>query len=220
MTRRRSLRPALSGAGAALAALLPAAAGAHPHAWIDLKTSAVFDDAGAFVGVHVDWLFDDFYSLFILEEIGSADGTIPPEALMDLAQRNLRNLAEYSYFTFIEVDGAKGEYAAPQNVHSELRDGRLAMQFTVPLLQPVDVRTSAVSYGVYDPTYYIEVLHMEEGDAVTLSGAAPNGCAAELQKPAPSMADVALAASLDQTETAGEGLGELFAEIIVIRCTK
>ena len=203
----------------ALIALLPDGARAHPHAWIDLRTSAIFDDAGLLTGVHVDWLFDDFYSLFILEELGS-EGTVGHDALMDLARRNLDNLAEYSYFTFIAIDGAKLDYAPVLDLNSEMRDGRLAMEFTVPLAEPVDPRTDSISYAVYDPTYYIEILHVEEDGAIGFAGAAPQGCQAELEKPNPRVEDVALAAALDQTESGGDGLGVLFAERVLIRCAR
>jgi ABC-type uncharacterized transport system substrate-binding protein len=200
-----------------VAALAPGESAGHPHAWIDLKTAILVDDTGRVTGVREDWLFDDFYTAFVLEEVG---GTITREALLDLAARNLTNLKEYSYFTFFEIDGVQPAYRPVTQFDSEMRDDRLSMQFTVSLVQPADPRTARISYAVYDPTYYVEVLHAEAGDAVRFSGTPPKPCHLRLEKAKPSVEDVAFAAALDQTQSAGDGLGVLFAERVHIDCTE
>jgi len=52
---------------------------------------------------------------------------------------------------------------------------------------------------------------------VTLADA-PTGCAFELKQPDPDPEQVVLAASLDKTQTAGNGLGGYFAEEVFLTC--
>jgi ABC-type uncharacterized transport system substrate-binding protein len=46
----------------------------------------------------------------------------------------------------------------------------------------------------------------------------PADCALELEEPNPNPEMVSFAASLDQTESAGDGLGAFFAEQVYLRC--
>jgi hypothetical protein len=64
------------------------------------------------------------------------------------------------------------------------------------------------------------MLHVEAKDAVSFLGNPPKGCQARLEKPNPNLEDVALAAALDQTQTAGDGLGVLFAEKVHLDCSE
>ena len=43
-------------------------------------------------------------------------------------------------------------------------------------------------------------------------------CSGEIRQPNPTLDQVSLAASLDQTETASDGLGALFAETVLVHC--
>ena len=83
--------------------------------------------------------------------------------------------------------------------------------------KPLDPTVSPVDYMVFDPTYYIEMLHAEGGGAIQLSGAGAD-CKYVLTPPNPDPNAVGLAASLDKTQSAGNELGQLFAERVTIRC--
>jgi ABC-type uncharacterized transport system substrate-binding protein len=91
------------------------------------------------------------------------------------------------------------------------------MTFTLRLAEPVDPAKDHLTYAVYDPSYYIEILHIEAPDAITLMGATER-CSHELIRPNPAAEAVALAAALDQAATAEQGFGALFAERVHIRC--
>jgi ABC-type uncharacterized transport system substrate-binding protein len=191
---------------------------AHPHAWIDLRTSPVFDKAGRVSGLKVHWTFDEFYTLFTIEVIDpDGDGTADAELVRELAKENLKNLADYSYFTYFKVDGEQPDYDTVTEYDSYLEADRLVMTFTVPLAEPVDPVAKPVSYAVYDPTYYIEIFHTDP-EAAALGNEAPERCKLRLEPPSPDPEMVSLAASLDQTESAGDGLGEFFAERVFLDC--
>jgi ABC-type uncharacterized transport system substrate-binding protein len=204
-------------AGAALE-LHPAPATAHPHAWIDLRTTILFDASGAVAGLREDWLFDDFTSVTVLEDLGKGSDVRDQQTLLAVARQILKNVGDYGYFTRIEVDDAVETLTLDQDVAAEMRADRLAIAFTVRTPAPADPRQHRVAYSVYDPTYFTEVLHAEGADPIALSETAPNGCATTLQTPTPSPTDVAAAAAIDVNGSGGDQLGKLFAEKVLLKC--
>lgn len=218
---RRRAGPALVAlvlAGLAVLALSAPPARAHPHAWIDLSTTVLFDGEGRVAALRVHWVFDEFYTLYAIEDFDAdGDGKPDPDQLRELAKVNMKGLSEYDYFTYLKVDGVQPAYDPAVDFETYMEDERLAMTFTVALLVPADPRRSSVSYAVYDPTYYIEIAHTG-GEPVRFEGAAPEGCTYQLQYPDPDDEMALFAANLDQTQSAGDGLGAFFAEHVAILC--
>ena len=105
----------------------------------------------------------------------------------------------------------------PDAQSAELRDARLQLRFTVPLARPVDPRGETLEYAVYDPTYYIEILHMA-GDLVAFRGAGSGSCLGEILPPNPDPETVALAQALDREAVADSSLGAVFAERVRLSC--
>jgi ABC-type uncharacterized transport system substrate-binding protein len=193
-------------------------AAAHPHAWIDLSVAIVFDENGRATGLRETWLLDEFYSAYAAQgRDKDGDGTPDQDQLEELLEVNLGNLKEYSYFTKAFTPTARLDFAAIDGKSTRMVGKRLEMAFFLPFAQPVDVAAGELTYAVFDPTYYIEVLHTETDVAIQLTGA-PKGCRAALSPPNPDPATVSLAAALDRTQSAGDGLGTFFAETVVVRC--
>lgn len=189
---------------------------AHPHAWIDLRSTVVLNDEGHVVGIEQQWLFDDFYSVFVLE---GADSTAEnqKEALRALAQSNLKNLHEYNYFTDVHSGDTKVLLGTVNEYESEIRDGRLWMRFVVPFATPVDASNQQLTFSVYDPSYYIEIAHLE-GDLVAFRGSRSNVCTAQIVQPSPSVDMVMLAQALDKDAKPDNTLGKIFSERVNVRC--
>ena len=221
MSRTNTLATSLLGLLALVLTLLfqgPAAA--HPHAWIDLKTAVLFNDQSQFSGLRVQWTFDEFYTLYAIEEFDAdGDGQPDDDKLWQLAVVNLESLAEYDYFTYLKVDGVQAAYAEVTDYETYMDGERLVLIFTVEPLVPADPRAHKVTYSVYDPTYYIEVTHAARSeDPIRFEGPTPEGCSFELRYPDPDEDILFFAASLDQTQSAGDGLGAFFAEEVAILC--
>jgi ABC-type uncharacterized transport system substrate-binding protein len=200
----------------ALASLTTTSLNAHPHAWIDLRSTVGLNDEGQIVGIEQQWLFDDFYSVFVMD---GADSTAESqkEALRKLAQSNLKNLREYNYFTDVKSGDRKIALGTVSEYESEVRDGRLWMKFIVPFLAPVDASVRPFSFSVYDPTYYIEIAHLE-GDLVGFRGPKSNVCSAQIIQPSPTVDMVMLAQALDKDATPDNTFGKMFAERVTVRC--
>lgn len=192
-------------------------AGAHPHVWIDLRTTVVTDAAGRVTAIEQEWLFDPIYSAYVT---GGADPATERgrEALADLMDESMRNLREYDYFMRVRADGARlalGDVA--DGYTPQMSGDRLLYRFTVPLEEPVDPRGRDVDIAVFDPTYYIEMLHLE-GDVVAFRGPSSTGCGARIIQPTPDMDAIALAQSLDKDAAADDTLGAQFAETVIVTC--
>ena len=190
---------------------------AHPHAWIDLRSRVLLDDDKKIHALELVWFFDDYYTVLVAEELGS-DGTPTQEYLDEIAKRNLSNLRDYDYFTTVTYDGERQAIADVERYETEVHDGRLWMRFEVPLEKPIDPRDGVVTFSVYDPTYWIEILHLE-AEPILFSGKGGEACLGEIIQPNPTIEQVTLASSLDRNETAGDGLGELFAEKVKVSCS-
>ena len=201
-------------AAAALAAMSAHPAAAHPHSWIDLKVAVIFDESGKIKGLQEDWLFDEVYTTYILDSFAKGKA-LTPERFVAIAQKIMSNLKSYDNFTKAKVAGkplALGSITAPG---AAMQGHRFELKFTATFAQPAP--TDGFAYEIYDPTYYIEMLHAEGKDPIRLVGA-PAGCKPHVAKPNPSMDAIVRASSLDQTQTTDTGLGELFAEKVTISC--
>ncbi|MGF1627993.1 MAG: DUF1007 family protein [Kiloniellaceae bacterium] len=189
---------------------------AHPHAWIDLRSTVVLDAEGRVVAIEQQWLFDEFYTVFALDGLKTpADGRDP--RLVELARVNLENLRPYGYFTEVRADGAKVTLGTVKEFETALRSGRLWLRFIVPLDKSIDPRREKASFSVFDPTYYIEILHMKD-DVIAFHGAGANACSGRITPPNPTTETVMLAAALDRGAKADDTLGALFAETVVVQC--
>jgi ABC-type uncharacterized transport system substrate-binding protein len=191
---------------------------AHPHAWIDVTVDLLFDASGSVTGIRETWLFDDYYTAFVLEELSVGEGGRLAQADIDgLMRENMKNLKEYDYFTKVYRGDGSVPFAPVTEMSSSLEGNRLSMTFVIPFESKIDPATSGVTYSIYDPTYYIEMLHAEVDDPVRLENA-PAGCTYRLIDPIPTMEALSLAATLDRTQRASDSLGAQFAERVEIRC--
>lgn len=184
---------------------------AHPHVWADIRVQVEFNDKGLVTGLRQTWLFDDFYSAFVI------GGGVSQAALDAVLAENMSNLREYNYFTRILSGEARIETANAVDASSRIVDKRLEMTFRLTMPEPLSVADLPMRYAVYDPSYYIEMVHAEAPDAVTLANA-PKNCTSKLKQPNPDAEQVFLAGSLDRTQKGPTELGQYFAEEVTVKC--
>ncbi|WP_239495385.1 DUF1007 family protein [Salinicola halophilus] len=214
-----------SGLLALVAVGLSSPAFAHPHGWVDISVEGVFDEAGRLAALRQQWRMDPFYSQVVMEEMSSLDdGTTMPERLDALGVEIRNNLATQDNLTTITLDGAPVAQGEVRNTNTEVRGDRLVFSFVLPLASPVPMAGHELDYRIFDPTYYIEMVHEANADgseplpgALTLAGA-PAGCSTHIVKADPDPSKVMEAAMLDKTESGEPNLGRFFAETGEIRC--
>ena len=191
---------------------------AHPHAWIDYRTHVVLSDDNKITAIKEHWVFDEYYTEFALHDFDqNKSGKLDHDTLMALAHENLNNLKDFAYFTAVEEDGRKKAMASLGDIDSYLVNGHIALDFTVRLKEPADPVHKKVDYRIYDPTYYVSMLH-DKKDAITLDGVKASACTHELTMPKPDVAMIDAAAALDKKAVAPDELGSFFAQKVTITC--
>lgn len=185
---------------------------AHPHSWIDITTTVVLSAPGTIRSIRQDWLFDEFYTSSIVREKGSTAA-----ALASFARDALVNLAPYEFFTHLSSDGGLVKVLAPVSPSAHMQGKRLAFEFELPLQTAADLGQSKLRLSVYDPTYYIEMLH---GDvkAINFTGPDAEKCKATIMPAKPSEETKKRAFQMDRQATPDHGLGEKFAERVELSC--
>lgn len=191
---------------------------AHPHVWIDIQAEIMFDDDGRVAALGQRWLFDEFYTAFVTEGLdGDGDGAPDAEPLDALLRDTMTNLRDYDFFSRVERGAETLAFGDISDMAVSVRDGRLEMAFVLPLATPVAPGADGLRYAVFDPSFYVEMLHAETDGAIRLVDA-PDGCGHRLRAPNPDADALSLAAALEQMDTAGDNLGILFAEWVTVRC--
>jgi len=216
MSVQRTMKTVLTALAISALSVIPA--GAHPHVWIDMRVSSIFDDAGKLTGFQHVWSFDEFYTVFQLEGFDVAAGETPgDEQLSTYAVAMTDSIKEFGYLMRIEGKDGRLQVAARDQSARLRPDQRLELTFTVDLDSPVDLTQWPVRYSVFDPDYYIEILH-EKDTGVLMTGQPPASCTTELDRPSPTFEMISLAASLDRMDQGPDTLGAAFAENVTIDC--
>ena len=191
---------------------------AHPHVWTDMTIKILFDDTGRAYGLHQTWLFDDYYTAYAVEGTDrNGDGTPNQEELDEILKVNMEHLKEYGYFTEAMIKEKPLKLKPVTDMSTRMVDKRLEMSFVTPFEEPVSVAGKSFSYAIFDPTYYVDMLHAEIDMPVIISGA-PDGCEYKLTPPNPNPSAVAQAAMLDSSQRGETGLGSFFAERVSLTC--
>ena len=185
---------------------------AHPHHWIDVFAEWQFDTKGLITGVKLRWLFDDYYSVLLVD-----DAATTGKELQVILEEILNNTARHHYFLRVEQQGIEATLGVAEQARIGMRDHRIEIEFRLPMTVPLDPRHSEIVYRIAEPTYFFEMLHAEENLAIVLKDA-PSGCRYHIEAPKPDAALVAYAASLGINESGGDELGIQFAETVTIRC--
>lgn len=197
-------------------ALPPFSVQSHPHAWIDVHSTIVLSSDGMMTAIEQEWLFDDLYSLAVIDE--TATGGEPREkTINDFAARVIENLGPYGYFMRITADDRPVRIGLVTQFKSEMQGRQLLLSFTAPLAKPVDPVRHAIKFAVYDPSYFIQMTHRPD-DPPRFKDEGRLECKAQVMQPNPSPQTIARAFALDRDATPDDNLGDLFAEKVHVQC--
>ena len=189
---------------------------AHPHMWVDLDTQVELTAENKVTAIHQRWLFDDFFSAAILEEAASYGGELNDGINAEVG-KIINNLHAWDYFTEISVDGMVLDLKKVETYEVAVVGDRVLMSFTTELLTPADPLSAAVSYSIYDPTYYIEMFHFDDA-TIGFAGDHNSDCNGRIVAPDPSNEAIALSQSAELDVNPDASVGKLFAEIVNVEC--
>lgn len=145
-------------AGALLAAVTVSSASAHPHIFIDTDFAFVFDETGALTAIRIDWTYDEFYSLLLVEdEHLDADGDgIPEQDLLDaFAGQDVDWEAGFPGDFTVEWRGEVLALSGPRDHAVRYASGRVTTTHIRPLETPVRPDGDTIVARSYDPTYFV-----------------------------------------------------------------
>lgn len=199
--------------------LTPRTAAAHPHVWVSVETTVVYDK-GAVSGIKHRWTFDELYTAMAIQGLdANNDGQYDRQELAELAKVNIEGLKEFAYFTFAKLGSSEVKLGAPLEPWLEHKDGILSLHFTLPLEQPVLAEAEGFNFAVTDPSYFI-AFEMAKEKPVQLAGA-PAGCEAKLAAPAKDDAEAKrLGEAFFQQLGGDSNFGAGLAKTVSVTCPK
>jgi ABC-type nickel/cobalt efflux system permease component RcnA/ABC-type uncharacterized transport system substrate-binding protein len=157
------------------------AAAAHPHIWIDAKARITFNDAGELVAIHNTWTFDSAFSVWQTQGLDTdGDGITSSAEMQDLADENLKGLADYGFYTLAGEGDASLPLAARDEGRFVYEDGRSTLTFGVEPQGPYRIK-GRFELAIADPEFYVAINFAGLSD-VTLENA-PAGCTLGMDPP-------------------------------------
>lgn len=122
IARMRNTVGATTAAAALTVLALTAPAAAHPHVWVTVETTVLFDK-GSITGFRHKWTFDEFYTAMAVQGLDTNnDGLYSRDELAELAKVNIEGLAEFQYFTSAKLGDAPLGLEAPRDYWLEYTD--------------------------------------------------------------------------------------------------
>lgn len=218
IARRAACAAVLTAAGVGFA---PSPAAAHPHLWIDVSATVVFDAQKQVAAIEARWVFDELYSAFATDGLDKdGDGRYSREELAGLAAENIKQLKDWHYFTVVESGGKKAPLAPVTEYAMTWGDGRLTLDMTLRLTKPLDPTVKPVRFAFFDPSYYIDLV-FARSEPLRLAGP-PGHCRARVDTPetggGTTVADEVANAMRADPDKPLESLGARFAEWVSLDC--
>ncbi len=204
-------------------ALWTVPAAAHPHVWVTVETTVLYE-GGAITGLAHTWAFDDMYAAMAIQGLdANGDGTYSREELQELAQVNIDGLKEFGYFTAAKLGAAEIKVKPPVDYYLDYKDSVLRLHFTLPFEQPVLADAADFNFAVFDESFFI-AFDFGADDPVKLSAGAPEGCYASIGIPENELAELEkLNGAFGGQLTAGDqnmGMGLGYAKTVTLGCKK
>jgi ABC-type uncharacterized transport system substrate-binding protein len=208
--------------GAALVCWVASAA-AHPHVWVTVETTVLYQ-GGTITGLQHKWTFDDMYTAMAIQGLdANGDGIYSREELQELAQVNIDGLKEFGYFTAAKLGKAEIKAKPPVDYYLEYKDSLLSLHFTLPFEQPVLSDAPDFNFAVFDESFFI-AFDFGKDEPVKLSAGAPEGCHANIGVPENELAELQrLNESFGGQLTTGDqnaGMGLGYAKTVTLGCKK
>lgn len=130
----------------------------HPHIFVETGLKMIHDDQGRLTAVEVTWIYDELFSLLLLEDReldADFDGVLTEEEKARLQGFDLDWPEDFEGDLYMTAGGRPVDLHQPLQGFAELDDkGRLVGRHTRTLATPIDVVAQPVAVKVYDPTYY------------------------------------------------------------------
>ncbi len=206
---------------AAMLLLVPAAAFAHPHIFVQARLEVVAGDDGNVKELQNVWRFDEVFSSSVLMDFDkNANLKLDPDELTAVGATVRDSLADYNYYVNMSLNGKAIKVNKPDVIHVDYKDGQLLMFFKVSPAEAMPMKGNRLSFGIYDPTLYTSIDFPTDGDLVTM-GSTFKSCTTKVVRPDPDEVIAENKSSLTDAffnDPTGTTMSKLFATRIDAQC--
>ncbi|MBO9125749.1 MULTISPECIES: DUF1007 family protein [unclassified Rhizobium] len=162
--------------------LVPAAAFAHPHIFVEARLEVVAGDDGNIAEFRNVWRFDEvFTSSVVMDFDKNTDLKLEPNELAEVGKTVRDSLADYDYYMNLTMNGKNITVQKPDIIHVDYRDGQLLMFFAVKPVEKMPLKGN-LTFGVYDPTLYTSIDFPTDKEMI-LVGDAFKACKHQVVRP-------------------------------------
>lgn len=198
-------------------------AAAHPHMFIDVGVTVVFDGTGRATGLRIEWRYDEFFSLSYLTDEGydaDFDGRLTTDEETRLTGFDMRWEPGHPGDSYALMGTGPVALSGPSEPTARVEGGRIVTSHFRSFSAPVAVGDAPLVVQVYDPSFY--TAYSLTGDPVLTD--APADCLAQVYRPDRDEADEILLAELAKlppeadAEAGFPAVGALFAEEVRVTC--
>ena len=132
-------------------------AAAHPHIYIDAKATIVFNDAGELSEIKSSWTFDEAFSVWQIQGLDTNNDGIPSsEEMQELADENIKGLAEYNFYTSAGETAASLPFTSLGGAKFVFADNRSTLSFGIAPENPYRIKDK-LEIAIADPEYYVAI---------------------------------------------------------------
>lgn len=135
---------------------------AHPHVFIVQRLNVVFDDKGL-AGIKVRWIFDDMFASMIAEDHdANRNGKLEANEIQKVKEKAFSYIREFSYFTFIKIDGSTFQVKFVRDFNAILENKKLVYEFLIPCHVTATQQSKKITVASYDPSYYTAIFFTQK----------------------------------------------------------
>jgi ABC-type uncharacterized transport system substrate-binding protein len=205
---------------AAALSLLPVAANAHPHIFIDAQFAVVAAPDGTIGELKNVWQFDEVFSSSVLLDFDkNGDLNLDASELKAVGRTVRESLGKYNYYTNVTINGRAVPMAKPDTIHADYKDGALTLTFSLKPVQKTPLKGLLI-FGIYDPSLYTAVDFAADTDMAT-SGAGFGSCKRKVVRPNPDQIiaqNQATLTTLFFNDPMGTNFSQLVATRLEVQC--
>ena len=219
-SKRSSNVLVLAGLCASTIALSTQSSQAHPHVFAEANVEMLSNDAGNLEEIRHVWRFDEFFSASVLIDFdANSNLKLDPEELEEIGSVVHKSLAEFGYYTDLEVNGQSVAMAAPDMIIADYVDDQLLMFFAMSPAHALKLE-GKISVGVFDPTFYASIDFLNDTD-LKFTGPFENQCKKSVLRPDPDEVLAQNEGSLTEAfydEGDNNDLSKMFATRLEVSC--
>jgi nickel/cobalt transporter (NicO) family protein len=174
---------------ATVLAALPLPALAHPHIWIEVRTTVV-GDGERLVGLRHAWTFDPMFSSWEVQGMdANGDGRYDRAELAPLAARYAETLPPWGFFTEVRSRDGLEHALVGRELVADYDDGRMTLHLDLVLAEALPL-ADLEQVRVHDRTFFVALSY-------PAGGITADGMACAVFHHPPGQLDPALLARLD-----------------------